>query len=105
MFCDLFGHRYKLDVSASTISPEFSKIVNRCSRCGDLSIETKNTPIVKPLTAERFIHMYKRNYINYAGLLEVAFTMHDEAEIEYERLTDDDRRIVVDFAKKYAANA
>jgi hypothetical protein len=57
------------------------------------------------LTAAQFIERFRRNYINYAALVEVAFAYGDEMFEEYGRLTQEDQRAIIEEAKKYAARA
>lgn len=67
----------------------------------------RETPIVKPtqITAEQFIEKFRRNYINYAALIEVAFGLGDEMFDAYGNLTAEDQRVIIEEAKKYAAHA
>lgn len=62
-------------------------------------------PTGPPMTAEQFIGKYRRNYCNYAALIDVAFAMHDESEAEYKRLSDVDLNAVVAYAREHAYRA
>jgi hypothetical protein len=62
-------------------------------------------PQSPPMTAEQFIEKFRRNYVNYAALIDVAFGLGDEMEAEYDRLSVADRRRVVQYAKDWAQNA
>lgn len=91
-------HNFVLSYNCTT-----SKIY-RCD-CGEcLEIENEEEP-AKSLTAKEFISRFARNYINYAALVEVAFGLGDDMFQEYERLTPEDQRAIIEVAKKYAARA
>ena len=57
------------------------------------------------MTAEQFIEKFRRNYVNYAALIDMAFGLGDEMHVEYDRLSEADMRTVVDYAKSWAQNA
>lgn len=62
-------------------------------------------PESPPMTAKQFINRFRRNYVNYAALIDVAFGLGDEMEAEYNRLSDSDMREVLEYAKAWAQRA
>lgn len=71
-----------------------------CS-CGENKIINLN--MKQPLTAKQFIERYERDYINYGALIEVAFGHGDVMFDEYENLTSEDQRVILEKAKEFAA--
>lgn len=53
------------------------------------------------MSAEKFIQKYRRNYVNYAALVDVAFAFGTEAENDYANLSHEEHRKVLDFAIDY----
>ena len=58
-----------------------------------------------PMSAGQFIEKFRRNYVNYAALVESTFGLGDEMFAEYERLSDSGQRQVIEYAKAWVKGA